>query len=286
MVLVGTQLDLLFRKRCRTTCFTFTKDRGERVDGRIANVWFVRAGLGDPTLADRSVSRFLRSLYLGDKCFGVSATTVARAKDAFAELVVKFNRLTLRDLSAKYSDFTQYPIRQSLFVVHLHDEASFRVRSSLAAAANDDDVDMSGVRLVNRSASSKVQNHCVTLSIGGERIEWLAELQAMERKDASTIAKTLQSVAHEIIAQVLEGVGSVSPHLATPSKPRVLHLLTGDGIGTNQAATRRLLKHIIDSLSASGVDYYVAMWTCASHVVSIIVQVGASVAFLGRRHPF
>ena len=255
------------------------EDRGERVGGRVANLWLVRAGFGDPTQPDKQVSRFLKCLYSDDVSNVVSAPTIAKAKDAFTELVLKFNRLTLRNTVAKFGDSLRHTHSQSMFVVHLHDEACFRVRSNLAMAYDDPGiVDMSGVRKVNRSASSKVQNHHVTLSLGGERIAWLTELHAMVRKDAPTISATLQSVVLEIIAQARAGLEAMPANTRFLSKLRLVHLLTGDGIGTNQAAARRLFRSVVDTLRSNaasiGVVYRLAMWTCASHVVNTVVQVG------------
>ena len=48
---------------------------------------------------------------------------------------------------------------------------------------------------------------------------------------------------------------------------RVTHLLTGDGIGTNEAAAQRLLMHYH---SQRGVDYALLMWSCASHQSNLV----------------
>ena len=82
-------------------------------------------------------------------------------RDTFAELILKFNRKKLRDTVA---DINRTAVHSPpLFILHIHDEASFRVRTHLNF--NSADVDMTGCNVVNRSALSKVQNHHVTLSM-------------------------------------------------------------------------------------------------------------------------
>ena len=99
-----------------------------------------------------------------------------------------------------------------LFICHIHDEASFRVRSTIPLAPTGE-VDMEGLQSAWRSGSSKVQNHHVTLSFRREkfhwRSDWPTELEAMQKKDAPTIATTLKNVVDEIVATTLDGRASV-----------------------------------------------------------------------------
>jgi len=115
----------------------------------------------------------------------MSHTYVGKVRDAFAELALKFNRQCLRDAVAAASDGALCEQAAPLIVSHVHDEASVRVRSSLCLG-DDADVDMSGCGSVgiNRSSSSKVQNHHVTITLPGAcdwRSEWFTELQVSVR---------------------------------------------------------------------------------------------------------
>jgi len=96
----------------------------------------------------------------------------------------------------------------------------------------------------------------------------------MSRKDAPTVAKTLLSVVDEIVAEAKAGSAAVPAERRHSGQIRVVHLLTGDGIPTNQAAARRVLHQIVAERRYGGdVDYKLAMWTCASHVTCLCTQV-------------
>ncbi len=133
--------------------------RGEHIRGFVRSSWYVRAGFSDPTAPLRSLESHMRQfgLEVDPAAKGsISATSIRHAKDAFAQLVLRFNREDCSDMLASYyCAHAKESRRPAVFVVHVHDEASMRVRSVLADA---DGMDTSELRVVNRTQYSKVQN--------------------------------------------------------------------------------------------------------------------------------
>ena len=189
----------------------------------------------------------------------ISTAHIARVKDACCTLALRLNREMLRDIIVA-NDCMQ---RRTLIVSHIHDEASFRVRSFLDLSGGAGGV--ADIRRVNRSTSSKVQNHVVTLIMGDRRLEWLTELQAMQRKDASSLAETLTLVVKEIASIVADADAN-----ALVGQVRLVHVITADGLATNAAAARRLLHDARQKFP--GVSYRVVNWVCASHITCLVVQ--------------
>ncbi len=94
-------------------------------------------------------------------------------------------------------------------------------------------------------------------------IEVFHELQALWKKDASTLAFAIRAVVLYVTSAALEG-------LPRDHRLRVVHLLTGDGINTNMAAARRVFRSFQGDTS---IDYRVLVWRCASHQVNLVVHV-------------
>ena len=57
------------------------------------------------------------------------------------------------------------------------------------------------------------------------------------------------------------------------TKHKVIHLVTGDGIQTNEAAMRIVLGKAALGDLGTDIDYRVVNWVCASHVSNIVVEV-------------
>ena len=55
---------------------------------------------------------------------------------------------------------------------------------------------------------------------------------------------------------------------------RILHLISGDGLNTNENAVKRVLSHFLLNQSAGNlVQYRVMVWKCASHQANLVVLV-------------
>ncbi|CAK0811396.1 unnamed protein product [Prorocentrum cordatum] len=200
---------------------------------------------------------------------GVSHCYVARARDAFAELLKELNGQELERLSATNVGGTPF------FIQHIHDEASMRLRSTPVVEDASFALPRSaavGSALFTRSRYSKIQNSCITIGMGEQRLEWLSEMQALGRKDGDTLGLALIDAVQGIM-KILAAL----PQRAV----RVVHLLIGDGINTNEAAAKRLFEHY--GRRAGGIlQYRLITWRCASHQANLVVEVALCGKLLSR----
>ena len=88
---------------------------------------------------------------------------------------------------------------RAVVVLHLHDEASLRLRSQLGGAAD----------IPSRSRSSKVQQHVVKVFFRlGLSCEAPQETEALGDKTAATLATFSDGVARQVEKTIAEGVGN------------------------------------------------------------------------------
>ena len=150
-----------------------------------------------------------------------------------------------------------------VFITHVHDEASLRMRSYLQRPAA-----ASARAFLCRGRYSKVLNHVINVHTSETSLRWLSELQPLSKKDASTIASALILNVQEVVLQCIASVGDARGGII-----RCIHLLTGDAIATNEAAARRILPHMIAFAARHGILYYLLVWICASHQSNLVVMV-------------
>ena len=143
-------------------------------------------------------------------------------------------------------------------VLHYHDEASLRLRSALDPSAP-----------LSRARSSKVLQHVMWVKTGSEAPLLFAptELCALANKSAPVLATSIfaefSSVA-EVLRSGFLGDG------ADARRPRLVHVLVGDAIPTNEAAARRILAWATRDLTA--VQYFLMVIRCANHQVNLCLQ--------------
>jgi len=134
-----------------------------------------------------------------------------------------------------------------------------------------------GAAQFTRSRSSKVQNNVITINLLGVVLRWLVELQPLAKKDADTLGLALI----QAVAQLMQILRAARQGKATTTSPlRVIHLLTGDGVNTNEAASKRLYQHYHNS-SCETLRYFLLVWRCASHQANLCVEI----AICGRLLP-
>ena len=254
------QQALRLRSRLKATKAILNRHHANRVSGRIQNMWFIRAGLSDPHTPARTVAAHLQE-FPEDETHQISHTYVSTVRDTFAHLIKGFNRQNAR--SAISETIVE---NESVVLVHVHDEASMRVRSILADDINPL-VAMSETSRLSRTRSTKVQNNFMSLACTGNRhMDWFCDLQALSVKDAPSVAKALVQATMPAIQEA---------HFAAQAcnKPcRFTHVVTGDGVFTNLAACRRLWKHIHEH-APKDVQYSLVVFTCASHMANLVVQI-------------
>ena len=77
--------------------------REDRLGGRIAHLWFVRAGLAAPTLPVRTVADLCRD-FPAEECKNISHYKVGRVRDAFCEIVKRLNRKSIAEDMSSSTD--------------------------------------------------------------------------------------------------------------------------------------------------------------------------------------
>ena len=147
-----------------------------------------------------------------------------------------------------------------VYIPHVHDEASFRMRSCLAQGTSTD------IANFCRTRYSKVLNHDIEVCVALHVVKLLSELQPLSDKTAPTLATG-------IIKQVVDVIASAMRGLAPASQLKVNHLLTGDAVSTNTAAACYLLAYMRKYCRALGVLYRLVVWLCASHQSNLCVMI-------------
>eukprot|EP00971_Amphidinium_carterae_P144295 2859480-Amphidinium_carterae.1 len=239
-------------------------------------MWKLRCGLGPAEVPPRVLEDFVRDYGLGaDAGQPIGKTYITCVRDAFAEIVLDMNRQHVSALCAN---------ADAVVLSHIHDEASMRVRS----------VSEGTEHVHARGMSTKVQNNVLRASIiSGESVQhvtFLLELQPLENKSANTLAHALRlatdafleaAVAHrqdKPALSVTHAITGVQPlNLRFSQLPEAQRVTlspqnAGDGIATNHAAMRRLLRYYNEHSTVSGkpIKYRQLGYPCAAHQVNLV----------------
>ena len=242
---------------------------GNRVKARIRHIWFIRVGLARPTLPMRALSDFCRD-YPADEVKHMSHVYVGAARDAFCELIKTANRDTLTHLVASFSAGSNACETSPVIMCHIHDESYMKIRSSAMPASGSALASEIPNPSLSRSKHSKIQNNFVDVVAGGVSVEFFSELQPLLKKDGATIAEAICSVSAEVIKACAQGLrGDSQPQ----QRLRFIHLLTGDGINTNENALKRTYYYFTKTFSAHSLRYSLLAWRCASHQANLAVHV-------------
>ncbi len=237
-----------WRRRCYYFQSQFRKVRHALEEmkaqpGRLVhNHWLVRAGLSDPSLSLRSVEESCREFNIHDVS-GLSHTSVSVFRDAFCEVL---KQMQARDAAAFAAQ-----TRGFLIMAHFHDEAVMRVRSHADTG------------LLARGRHSKIQNNVIKLRRGPldeDALTYAVELQPLLRKDAASLATAIDRVRTEVIASA-----------ALPPGTRLVHVVVGDGIFSNEAALE-LLWSEQGGANSEQMVYRMFPVTCASHSANLCTR--------------
>ena len=226
-----------------------------KVSNRIQNIWFIRAGLSDPSIPAVALEQLCAS-FPESETQAIGKTYVGTVRGAFAEVIKQLAKNTLLRLIA-FLPASFGSESSTLFVAHIHDEASMRLRS----------YDGSLPGRIIRARSSQVQNSCVTMFANLARVEWPTELQPLGQKTGATIAKCIITIMDGILRDISNASGM-------PWKcARVLHVLTGDGVNTNENASKRVLNYFLRHTSWGHLilRYRMVVIRCASHQANLVV---------------
>ena len=240
---------------------------GSKVSGRLRTMWLLRTALSDPCVPVRTLAEFCRDFH-DLETSTISHTSIAAARDCFCEAIKLATGWAITDaLSQLPAASTQ--ASQPVILSHIHDEAALRLRSFDGAL---------GPRAI-RGRSSKVQNNCLTLFLGSESIEVASELQPLLRKDGATLGQAILDAVEE----VLDFLEKAEP--SSWNELRFFHLLTSDGVATNQLAARFVLAKFkqVAHLGSMQFSYFLLAHSCSSHQANLAVH--TAIAGLRKEDP-
>ena len=167
--------------------------QGAKLQGFIHNSWKVAVFLAEPTIPARKLAELWRNCSADSKS-PVSHTRVCHIRDAFAALLVELRR---DEVTAALSVVPLGPAGETapVFVRHIHDEASMRLKSYNAVPVDVAEHFAGASAHVRRGRYAKVQNNAVHISVGHgpsyQNLAWFMDLQPLARKDGNTIATAL-----------------------------------------------------------------------------------------------
>jgi len=244
------------------------KARSEKVSGRIQHIWCVRVGLIDPSIPATTLEQFCTN-FPEVETKSIGSTYIGSVRNAMVEILKQMSRAAAARavvcLPTGFGDESR-----PVFVPHVHDEASMRLRSY--------DASLPGRPI--RGRSSKIQDNCVSVCCAGECVEWPCELQALGQKTGAALGQCIVDIVSEILTCISRGPA------VSWSRLRFVHLITGDGINTNQNAGRRVLRFFRENAQWGlvHVRYRQIMIRCSSHVANLVVVVGICGEMLQKAH--
>ena len=245
-------------------------ERIAKISGRIKDQWLIRVGTAAPTTPLRTLAQWCRDFPL-DETKNISHVYVSHVKDAYVEAIKTINEATVCAQVASAGAAQVGEETKPVFVVHIQDEAAMKVKSYVHSAAHS-----SGLQTSGRGKTSKIQNHVVTIHTADSATEFFTELQALQRKDGRTIATCLIQIAKKAFEVISQGMESIGGHCRTS---RIVHIVVGDAINTNDNACRRMFRFFQDLSPQIRMRYALVVIRCASHQSNLVV----AVAICGRQ---
>ena len=259
-----------------------TQARASEKRGRTSSSFICKVALSKPSTSARAyLSQNFEDLVgnAGD-VVGCSRSAIEKIRDAFVSVAVDVSLAHVRDMvltascagrlaaasgagsSAAASRAGVRPFQVA--VLHIHDEASLRLRSRSDTLSH----------LPERSRSSKVQQHLVWLYMESrERVRFPTELHALSNKSAAVLATSLDLILRDVLGQVTKGLSGA----AVGEQPWVVHVLVGDGVATNFAAARTLWARCkSQGHPARGVLYFLMVVKCSSHQANLSIGCAVS----------
>ena len=200
--------------------------KASAVGGVLRKEWIARVFLSASPVNPRSLEAGWRDLSDATGAEAtISHTYIRRIRDAEVEVIKGMRRAQIGQLVRRAAQAPQARSPCALAVVHLHDEASLRLRSSLGPRSS----------MPSRSRSSKVQQHVVRVhSLREPPMDCWTELEALADKTAATLATSIYGVLKKTASACGQSLGD-SGDSAAGERIWLVHTLVGDGIATNEA---------------------------------------------------
>ena len=183
-------------------------------------------------------------------------------------------------------------------IVHLHDEASMRLRTALGGAPapevsnapEDNQIQVEQINTpIKRNCSSSVQNNDVTVFIpepanqilrndafpreqpeigsqpGYNGHKWYTELQGLQNKKGTVLGRALSETIKPVIKQIYDAVRKISPSLTLV----ISHIYVHDAIGTNNDAAGRCWADLERWRRENNMtfQYDVTTYSCGQHLL-------------------
>lgn len=240
--------------------------KGHHLGGMVAPEIFVKVGITDPAVNSRQLKKMLST----DCQAAISHVYAGKVRDSFAEILKDLTKERLSSAIGSAPLDGRGAVACAVYVAHIHDEAIMRFRSYDRVAVEAFGSDGQGP-VFSRGRYSKVQNTSLHITLGSslKSMEWYSELQALSRKDACTLATALMLTVDEVLRVCKKAVQDRGARRA-----KIIHLMVGDGIPTNEAAAKRLLhQYSIKKAWGPEVQYRLLVWKCASHQSNLVVLV-------------
>ena len=235
---------------------------------RICPRFLAKVALSYPSTCARAFAGAWRDV-VGEGTMGVSRTSIDRIRSAFADVCKDICRMQVRiattaacGVASSAAGGGSRPLVCAA-LLHIHDEASLRLRSSAETQPG----------MPARSRSSKVQQHVTVLHLLGQQpVRWLVELDTLADKTAETLANSLQRVLRPVGQAISEAL-DCPPHA---QRPWLVHCLVGDGVSTNEAAAKILLAALRREPLPGGLTYFLVAVKCSSHQANLAVGTSVS----------
>ena len=237
-----------------------------------ANAWSDAVGVATAACSRRSIGRVRDAFTYVVKDLYFSRLQ-EEARDAFAAAAALASPAASAPAATAIEVAASFAPPCFAALLHFHDEASLRLRSS---------ADVGGAP--SRVRSSKVTQHVVwaDFGLGGVHHFLPTELHALENKKATVLAHCIHNVLVSAASHIETGFAAASapadPVAAAPdsdsTKPWLFHILVGDAIATNLAAAKILLPWTCRSLPKF--RYFLFVVKCASHQVNLVLSAAAT----------
>ena len=243
------------------------KAKEDEFGNRTSSAFLAKVSLASPLQSARSFAESWTDL-VGSGYASVGRTTIDRVRSAFCEVVKDLYlgeiETAARSRSSALAPDSALALGDASLcgvVLHVHDEASLRLRSKLDSAGP-----------VSRGRSSKVIQHSVWADVGAsEPLRFVpTELSALANKKAVVAATSIYKVLEGVARRLEKGfaAGGACARVAG-LKAWLVHILVGDGIGTNAAAAKIVLPWAVRDLAFF--DYFILVVKCANHQANLAI---------------
>ena len=238
-------------------------------ENKISPEWIVKIFLSEPGQNARGLTKAFRDI-VGLDANTVSRPTIDKVRGAWVEFYKKIMMKLAADRVAATLAAANIERVAFAFVIlmQVQDEAELRFRSGELQ-------DLLGIH--SRGRASKVQQHVVTLITKHGALELPTEMEALGDKTALTLCTSFERLVRSIVDGVFPatGVGAV-PQASVAGRPPaevwLLHVLVGDGIGTNEAAAKRLWACIKERGLGPRVRYLLMVIVCGTHQSGLVAK--------------